>query len=403
MDKEMLAQKNIPNTSGVYFFTKGKNILYIGKATSLRDRVRSYFSSDIDQARGPLILKMLEEATDVTYEETDSVLEALLLEARLIKKHQPPYNTREKSDKSFNHIVITREDYPRIFPVRERDLATLYEPEDILYSFGPFPEGSQLKVALKIIRKIFPFRAEKDSALSKKRVSKLNQELGLAPDFRDIDKDSYAKTIRHIKMLFDGKKKALLKDIEKEMKRAAKEKQFEDAETFKRQLFALEHIQDIALIKDSSPAKGLAFRIEAYDVAHTSGKNRVGVMTVVDAGYPQKSDYRKFKISKDAVGDTGALQEVLKRRFTHDEWAMPRMIVVDGSTAQRNAASKVLDEYGYQIPIIAVVKNERHQPKNILGDRNLIRLHERDILIVNAEAHRFAVNYHRSLRGGDVS
>src|SRR3989339_715890 len=153
--------KKIPDGPGVYFFLGAKKeVLYIGKATSLRSRVRSYFSPDLAKARGPLLVKMLEKATTIDWRETDSVLEALLLEANLIKSHKPKHNTDLKDDKSWNYIVITKEDFPIIRYVRGRELA-MQDPDDYLHTFGPFPHGLQLKAAMKIIRKIFPYRDDK--------------------------------------------------------------------------------------------------------------------------------------------------------------------------------------------------------------------------------------------------
>jgi len=169
--------------------------------------VKSYFSSDIASSRGPLIEKMLAEATNVDFNVTDSVLEALVLEVQLIKKHQPLYNSKEKSDKSFNYVAITREDYPRVFTVRGRDLVEKYEPEDFRYTFGPFPHGGELREALRIVRKIFPFRGEKDPVEAHKRgKSYIRREIGLVPDFEVVGKREYGWTIQHIRLFFEGKK-----------------------------------------------------------------------------------------------------------------------------------------------------------------------------------------------------
>src|SRR3989344_5936390 len=147
MNSQDLKKFNLPDAPGVYFFLgKSRKILYIGKATSLKDRVKSYFVRDILMTRSLLIAKMLEEAKKVEFIETDSVLEALLLEASEIKKHQPIYNSKEKDDKSYNYVTITEEDYPQVLITRGSG------------TYGPFPHGGELKEALKIIRKIFPFR-----------------------------------------------------------------------------------------------------------------------------------------------------------------------------------------------------------------------------------------------------
>lgn len=392
----------IPDTPGVYFFKKGKQILYAGKATSLRSRVRSYFSGDISQSRGPRIVKMLEEATDVSFEETDSVLEALIREAQLIKKYQPLYNSKEKSDKSYNHVVITNEPYPRVFTVRGRDLVEKYEASDFRYTFGPFPHGNELKEALRIIRKIFPFRGEKDPIVNKqRRASYLRREIGLVPDFEQIGKQEYRRTIQHIRLFFEGKKKKkLISELEKKMQTLAQEQKFEEAEHIKRQIFALQHIRDVSMIKEEN-AQTDSLRFEAYDVAHTAGTETVGVMVVLEDGRPQKSRYRKFKLTGTG-GDTGGLKEMLTRRLHHDEWPLPRVIVVDGGKAQQNAAQHVLEGFGYAIPVVAVTKNERHQPKKILGPQEYVSQYERDIVIANSEAHRFALSFHRQRRKKSV-
>jgi len=411
-----LKKEKLPDTPGVYLFVKKDpkaskgsrtRVLYVGKATSLRDRVRSYFAGDIVATRGPLIEKMLHEATSVKTQETDSVLEALVLEARLIKKYQPPYNTREKSDKSFNYVVITKEDYPRVFTVRERDISTQYDPDDFRYTFGPFPHGSQLKEALNIVRKIFPFRGEKDAVEKQQRKSHLRREIGLVPDFSVVGRRDYGRTIQHLRLFFEGRKGRLIKELEKEMRARAKKEEFEVAESIKRQIFALNHIRDVSLLKQHEPARNHSsvrantrMRIEAYDVAHTSGVETVGVMVVLEDGRPKKADYRKFKIKDTkSKGDTNALKEILERRLKHDEWPLPKLIVVDGAKAQVNATESILADFGYQIPVVAVTKNARHQPQKILGDRKLIQNYERDIIIANSEAHRFAVSFHRKRRG----
>jgi excinuclease UvrABC nuclease subunit len=223
-----------------------------------------------------------------------------------------------------------------------------------------------------------------------------------------VTKQEYGRNVRHIVLLFEGKKKQLIKALNKEMRAAARDEEFEQAKELQRQMYALQHIQDVSLIKDEyrSPSATLGAirsnRIEAYDVAHLAGSAAVGVMVVVEDGVAEKSQYRKFKIKSAKAGDDpGALKEVLSRRLGHDEWPLPRLIVVDGSTAQINAAGNLLAEYGMSIPVVGVVKDEKHRPRGISGDRELIKDKEREILLANAEAHRFAIGYHRQkLRKG---
>ncbi|MBI5004930.1 MAG: GIY-YIG nuclease family protein [Candidatus Lloydbacteria bacterium] len=402
--KKIKQKQILPDTPGVYrFLDARKKILYIGKATSLRDRVRSYFSSDIMSTRGPIIAEMLEQARDVRVVQTDSVLEALILEAALIKKHQPKYNSKEKSDKSFNYVVITDEDFPRVLITREREL--LRGPLGGSTSkWGPFPQGSVLREALKIVRKIFPFR---DICKTEQKKPCFNAQIGLCLGvcIGAISKKEYAKIIQNLKLFFEGKKRILIKKLEREMREAAKHRAFERAHEIKKTIFALKHIQDVSLIKNTSTLNFpySAFKIEAYDVAHFGGVASVGVMTVVEGGETQKNEYRKFNIkSFEGVNDTRALTEILSRRLAHAEWLLPRLIVVDGGTAQVNAVKRVLVSAGVAIPVVGVVKDERHRPKKIIGDRVFAIRHEADILLANAEAHRFAISFHRKRRRQNI-
>jgi len=378
-----LTKFKLPDAPGVYFFKRGKNILYIGKATSLKDRVKSYFSKDIFLSRGPRIVKMLEEANSVEFAQTDSVLEALILEANEIKKHQPIYNAREKDDKSYLYVTVTKEAFPKLVVTRGSG------------TYGPFPHSGELKEALKIIRKIFPYRDEKCKLTGKPC---FNAQIGLCPGpcAGWISKTDYRKQIKKVKLFFEGKKDMLIKSLEKEMKILAKEHKFEEAEKIKRQLFALNHIQDIALIKQDLGFRiqDIGMRIEAFDIAHISGTNTVGVMTVVENGEVNKSQYRKFKIRVDKNDDVNNLKEVLTRRFNHPEWRSPDLIVVDGGIGQLNVAQKLTD-----IPVVAVTKDERHKAKEIIPESRILNPEsKRAILLANAEAHRFAINYHRLLR-----
>lgn len=399
--KEIL--KKLPDAPGVYFFVgKNKKILYIGKATSLKDRVRSYFNKDVVNTRSPLVSKMLSEFETIEFTKTDSVLEALVLEAHLIKKHQPEANIKEKDNKSFNFVVITKEDFPRVLIVRSRELLndpTWTSDVQVKYSFGPFPNGTQLKEALKIVRKMFPYR-DKCEPLSGKPC--FNRQIGLCPGVcsGEISKESYAEHIENIKLFFEGNKKKLLNNLEKQMQSFAKEKKFEEANLTKRTLFTLNHIQDVALIKEEKLVNSSnAFRIESYDIAHMSGQNVVGVMTVVEDGEIKKSDYRKFKIKDNpGVNDTKALGEVLSRRLGHIEWRFPDLVVVDGGVAQKRAMEKILRDNSVDIPVVSVVKDDRHKPKEILGDKKFLK-YEREILLSNAEAHRYGIAFHKQLRG----
>ncbi len=405
MKRVDLTVRNLPDAPGVYFFLGArKKILYIGKATSLRNRVRSYFSEDIKEKRSELIEKMVAEAATVECTETDSVLEALILETNLIRTHKPLYNTRSKDDKSYNHLVITNEEWPRVMVVRGKDLTNDFMKYEVKYHFGPFPSGTLLRDALKIVRKLFRFYdtkvplSEAKSKLHKGKID-FNRQIGLYPD--QVSKKEYARTIKHLKLFFEGKKTQIIAELEREMMRHAKAERFEEAQQAKSQIFALQHIQDIALIKNESRVyrDEKRVRIEAYDIAHLQGTDMVGVMTVIESGEPVKGEYRKFKIeSLTNANDPAALKEVLSRRLTHEEWPLPQVIVVDGAVIQKNVAERVLKEYSLVIPVVAVVKDDRHKPIRLIGSKELLETHQQSILLANAESHRFAISYHREKR-----
>jgi excinuclease ABC subunit C len=405
MTKELLVKKKLPDAPGVYFFLgRRKEILYIGKATSLKTRVRSYFDPAIKDKRSALIEQMVGEAKSVDFTETDSVLEALILETNLIRTHKPKFNTRSKDDKSYNHLIITNEEFPRVLVVRGKDLTEKYSEDDIQYCFGPFPSGLLFREALKILKRIFQFYDTKDpigkekSKMARGKID-FNRQIGLFPGVQS--KEEYRKTIRHIRMFFEGKKHRIIGELEKEMMKLAKNEKFEEASAIKRKVFALKHIQDIALIKEDLRAyrDDKTVRIEAYDIAHLGGSDMVGVMTVVEGRVADKNEYRKFKIkSLTGSNDPGALKEVLDRRLRHPEWRYPDIIVVDGSTAQKNAAEHVLRKYSVIVPVVGVVKDEKHNPKRVIGPRTILEKHHDAILLANAEAHRFAISYHREKR-----
>ncbi len=424
--------KKLPDEPGVYFFHCGTEILYIGKATSLRNRVRSYFSKDLIKTRGLLFSDLISRSDKITFQQSDSVLEALVLESFLIKKYKPYYNTKEKDDKSFVYVVVTDEEFPIVTTIRGRDLEHLEITGEIevKYQFGPFVNGVQIGEALKIIRRIFPFRDENCIPYSGKVC--FNHHLGLCPGvcIGAISKQEYAKTIRNIKLFFEGQKSKLIKQLKKEMDLAAKEMEFERAGRIKRQIFSLEHIQDSSLIREKmqnidnqitglgkrsdlssgrSDLEESSFRIEAYDIAHMAGKSATGVMVVVENGYAKKSDYRMFRIRKSnpkgGGDDVGSLKEVLNRRLNHPEWPYPNLIVLDGGVGQLNMGRELLAKRGFDISLVAVTKNEKHKPKMIIGDPTTLRAtrdtsapREKEILLANSEAHRFTLKYHRNLR-----
>ena len=440
MTRKELSKYGLPDSPGVYFFKgpRGK-ILYIGKATSLRDRVRSYFSTSLEESRSVAIVAMTQEAKSISWKNTDSVLEALILETNLIKKHQPKYNSRDKDNKSFNYLVITKESppaggFPRVLVVRGRELfSSLFASRySLVATYGPYPQGRSLRDALKIVRKIFPFRDkctpcdisseivlsnshELDNTEKQKMHGKncrpcFNRQIGLCPGVcsGEMGEEEYSRTIKNIKELFSGNFHGLKRRLAREMRIASESENFEEALKLRRQVSALEHIRDVSLIKEvdrisagghlskMNDLRSRSWRIEAYDVAHTAGAETVAVMAVVNNGELEKESYRKFKIKSVKNDDAGALKEVLSRRLAHNEWPLPRLFVVDGGLAQLRVAKRLLKEVGLAIPVVGVVKNEFHKPERMIGDAKSIESSGKDILLANSEAHRFAIAYHRT-------
>ncbi len=432
MQRSELRKFELPDVPGVYLFKKGRTVLYVGKATSLRDRVKSYFDDDLIATRGPRIVDMVTSADRVAYEPTPTVLEALVREAALIKKYMPRANVEGKDDKTFLYAVVTDEDIPRVLSVRGKDIdfknRTMHVSgrSDILLKaiYGPFPSGAQLREGLRLIRRIFPFfDTEKPvGALGKHHAAKIEFNAQIRQYPRTLDMKEYRRTIRHVMLFLAGRGKELRTTLEKEMRQAAKEERFEDAVMARRALFALDHIQDVSLIKDENLAyqgstlrpnsQGRTLRnlvrIEGYDTAHLAGTNAIGVMTVLVDGMPSRRDYRTFRIRgfKKNVGrttsyiqndDIASLKEILSRRLAHPEWTFPETIVIDGGKTHKKAAEEVLASAGISIPVIAVVKDERHHPREIIGARRA-GVSEADAVLANSEAHRFSLARHRAAR-----
>lgn len=412
MQRTDIKKFNLPDVPGVYLFKRGRKVLYVGKATSLRDRVRSYFDDDLIATRGPRIVDMVTQADRIAFEATPTVLEALVLEASLIKKYQPKANVEGKDDKTFLYAVITDEAIPRVLVLRGKDIdfdRRTSGGQELKAWYGPFPSGAQLKEGLRLIRRIFPFfdtlksvdfARGKPAGNHQRALIEFNTQINQYP--RTFDPKEYAKTIRRVMLFLGGRGRELRVLLERDMRRAAKEERFEDAARARQELFAIDHIQDVSLIKtypqSVTAVDDSGYRIEGYDTAHLSGTNAIGVMTVLVGGAPSKRDYRTFRIrGVEKNDDIASLREILSRRLAHPEWPLPKVIVIDGGKAQKRAAEQVLLEESISVPVVAVVKDERHRPREVLGAR-AAGIAESDAVLVNAEAHRFSLVRHRAAR-----
>lgn len=414
MQREHLEKYDLPDVPGVYLFTQGKGkskkVLYVGKATSLRDRTRSYFDIDLIATRGPRIVDMVTKADGLMFETTPTVLEALVREAALIREYKPKANVEGKDDKTFLYAVITDEEIPRVLAIRggEIDFKKKFVSTQNLKLreiYGPFPSGYQLREGLRLIRKIFPFfdtpKPVGDASKHIRARVEFNRQIGQYP--KDMERSEYLRSIRNVGLFLSGRVKALRKTLESDMKKSAKEERFEDAMVARKQLFALDHIQDVSLIREDwrKEKEDVSHRIEGYDTAHISGTHAIGVMTVLEGGVPAKAEYRTFRIrgrgAKSLADDIASLKEILTRRFSHPEWPYPKVIVIDGGKTHKKTAEETLKEIGLQIPVASVVKDEKHRPREIIGGLRA-GVSDADAVLVNAEAHRFAISRHRNAR-----
>ncbi|MAF80119.1 hypothetical protein CL629_03515 [bacterium] len=396
--------ENLPQTPGVYIFKdKNKKILYIGKAANLKRRVSSYFT----RPHGSRIQKMAGEIKTVNHKKTDSALEALILEAELIKKHQPQYNVLQKDDKTFLYVEITNEEFPRVLLVRGKEKAN----EAISYKlkarkiFGPFIYAHAIREGLRILRRIFSWSLHSQEKVGAQARPCFDAQVGLCPGtcVGEITKTDYKKIIRKIKLFFQGRKKQIIRELEREMKTAGKNLEFERAAKIKRQIFALNHIQDVAVLGEQKANEAISYklkarRIEGYDISNISGTSAVGSMIVFYGDRPNKNEYRKFKIySIKGQSDTGMIKEVLERRLRHKEWKFPDLMLIDGGRGQISAVKSVLSEHGMKIPVIGIAKGPKRKKNEFFGKiPNWVS--ENTLIRVRNEAHRFAIAFHKKLR-----
>ncbi len=375
MKKDLEKLKKTPKEPGVYRFLDSEgNILYIGRAINLNNRLKQYFQKNTENR----IFEMINTASDFKYETTDTLLEAIILEANLIKKYWPKYNIRDKDDRSFVYLGINRKDkYPKPFIIRGRDLEKFsYNKIDI---FGPYKSVYILRQALRVIRRIFPYstcKADSGKAC-------FDYQIGLCPGacISAIEKKEYKKNIDNIILLLKGEKKRLMKKLLKENPNKAK---------------ALENIQEVSLLQqeDSLKTKKLN-RIEGYDVSHLSGKETVTSMVVLTNGEIDKSEYRLFNISNANSGDDlRSLEEALTRRLKHKEWGRPDLIMLDGGKPQLEFIYKLFYRNNISIPLVGISKyggDELVFSRDVKKvQKELVISLKSELLKLREEAHRFS-------------
>ncbi len=387
---EKLLYGNLPETPGAYIMKNAAgDVIYVGKAANLKRRVSSYFMRPHDSR----IEALVKEIACVDYMQTDTSVEALMLESRLIKRHMPRYNIREKDDKSFLYVVITKEQFPRVLLVRGKNMMG-----DEKAAFGPFVSASSIRAALKIIRRIFPWSDHGELKMKKSKPC-FNYHIGLCPGtcVHAITRADYTKNIRNVLLFFRGEKKKITRSLEIDMRRFSANLEFEKAEAVKRKLFALQHIQDVALIHTDAVIQEKS-RIEGYDISNTGGRSAVGGMVVFTNGIPDKAEYRVFNI-RSIIGpdDVGMMREMFMRRIENKQWPLPDAMLVDGGLGQVAMAREVLKKYNLKIPVVGIAKGKDRKANRFVG--TMPKRATRALLIrVRDEAHRFSRSRHIRLR-----
>lgn len=429
--------KELPKEPGVYFHknTDGE-IIYVGKAAVLRNRVRQYFQKS--RARDPKTEALVAEIHDTDWMIVESELEALFLEAEMVRRYMPRYNILLRDDKAMAYIRINYDDdYPTVSTTR-RPL------DDGARYYGPYLSVASVRQALKLLRRIFPFATKQ--VPGQKRAT-LHYHLGLDPGLEEgkTSLEDYRSNLRKLVAVIEGKRKSIEKEIEREMKRSAKNSQFEKAAIYRNQLFALQRLNKQVIFSDKEfmdISKDHALnelvdllklptapkRIEGFDISHMQGTDVVASMVVFTNGVSNKGEYRKFKTRKDQNDDFYNMYETIKRRLSDKNkksWGLPNLTLIDGGKGQLEAAIRARDEQGCQkLVFIGLAKRDEeiiiHKsgsnvqlddeviiklggyrsdttdytvislPKNT----NLIKLLQR----IRDESHRFAVSYHSVLK-----
>ncbi|MBN2057952.1 MAG: excinuclease ABC subunit UvrC [Candidatus Saganbacteria bacterium] len=406
--------KALPAKPGVYLF-KGRSgeILYVGKAKSLRKRVSSYFT----KAHDIKTTVLLDRLSDIDYMVAGSELDALILEDELIKKYKPRYNIALRDDKAYPYLKLTiNEKWPRLFIVRRK------QKDGALY-FGRF-QGGMVREIIRLVKKLFPIRWCKETPLRQREQPCLFYRIGSCsgPCIGKIGHEDYLALVQAIVPLLQGTMDKALDNLRQEMDKASAQQDYERAAYLRDRINLLEKmvenqglsrapvprkIEEVAELRRVLGLKTDPMRIEGFDISNTQGRQVVASMVTFFGGLPLKADYRRFRIRStgDRPNDVLAMSEVVLRRYSGQlarKLPLPDLILIDGGIAQVNTAALALTQTGHKdIPVIGLAKKneEIYLPKAkkplILDKRTpALKLLQR----VRDEAHRFAVEYHRHKR-----
>ncbi len=401
--------KTLPRSPGVYFHkSENGEIIYVGKAAVLKNRVRQYFQStrDMDIKTRALV----EEIYDTDWVETESELDALFLESEMVKRYMPRYNILLRDDKSQLFVRIDmKSEWPTVSFTRN-------PIDDGADYFGPYYNGYAIKNALRYLRRVFPYytKPPKESVRPD-----LDAHIGLSPR-PGTSSEEYKATLRQLIRYFEGGRKAIIRDIEKDMRLAAKLHDFENAARFRNKLNDLRALQQRIMFGDKefldiSKDKALGdlvelfglpkapARIEGYDISHMGGVNVVASMVVFTNGVSDRSNYRKFKTRIERNDDYANMNEVLTRRFSEKNiksWGMPDLLLIDGGKGQLDAALRALEERGVTVPTISIAKREEevivHSSRSNIATEKIeaLRLSNDSGVFITKSGDYYTINLH---------
>lgn len=404
--------KSLPLSSGVYqMHNAAGEIIYVGKAVSLRRRVQSYFRGKGHDFKTTQLVSHISDITCIT---TQSEAEALILEASLVNKLQPKYNIDLKDDKSYPYLHISAGEFPMVSIARRSPRSQDIPPGKW---FGPYTDAALIRDALTLIRKIFPFRTC-DPVPSR---SCLYYDIGLcnAPCSGKVGAKEYAGNIRRIALILDGGRDELYRQLKDDMESAASAKDFEGAARLRDQLRAIGSLYssspDVNYFKEAEQLeRALSLpkrpeRVECIDISTTMGERAVGSLVSFFNGVPDKPNYRRFRI-KDVQGmdDFRMVAEVVRRRYgrlQREHKPYPDLVIIDGGKGQLSSAAAELKKLGITIALISLAKRE--EEVYLPGKRNPVILSRGSLALkllqrARDEAHRFAIAYHRLLRAKKV-
>lgn len=358
--------KTLPRSPGVYFHkSKSGEVIYVGKAAVLRNRVRQYFQDS--RLRDAKTTALVNEIEDTDWIETESEIDALFLESEMVKRYMPRYNILLRDDKSQSFVRIDmKNEWPTVMTTRNPS-------DDGAEYYGPFYNGYALRKALRYLRRVYPYFTKQPDP----KASKLNTQIGISPDMRE-GSEVYKSNLRKLISYIKGNRKALAKEIEHDMKTAAAAHEFERAAGLRNRLHAMGELQRRVMFGDRefldiSKDKALTnladllnlrkppVRIEGYDISHMGGTNVVASMVVFTNGASDRAEYRKFKTTLQQNNDTYNMYETLLRRLSDKNlksWGAPDLMLIDGGKPQLGAAIKAINERQKSIPVVSIAKRE---------------------------------------------